>query len=691
MGEATQRWWGRLRVRQKVWTILVVVFVPLVFALAFPAYIVTQLQALQHQHRQIVLAREQVQVLRRLAVDIEDAFRGYLLTGQEKFLEPMREAEPKVTPTVEGISGLVRDSSDMPGLVDELQGAAFRLGLLLQSKHDLIERIRSKHADEVLQYVRSGQGVALSDAVLMDFRKVEDTLDERMQRFASEEEGLVRVALLGLALSVAGTFALASLHTRLLSRSITQPITALQAAVEQLSAGFRRRGRLPAGGRSQGDEINRLALGFEEMADLLRSYLREREALNAISHEINTIGLDGLHGVLHRITNRAVELLRVDVCLVMLRNDEMGCWTVEAASGPWNDRLRNTVMLWEEFPISVQAFETGEPAIGEQLHLDLRAEVQRRNVLGRSMLAIPLLSQGQPFGVLTLLLDREVPGEDWNLPLAKGFADEAAVAIANARLFDAVYQKEKRLELRLRHLEHLAETVAHDMKGPGERLGGLAAALLTHYTDHLDDRARRWLRIMDEEGRELSSRIENILEVARVGVLPSTLEAVDPGLVLEDVLKQRAGDLERRCIRVVTAGPFPLVACHRDYLRQVLDNLIANAIKFLHDRADPEIRVTARTEEASVRVSVSDNGPGIPPALRSRVFEPFVRLRPELHKGSGIGLTIVQRIVEMYGGKVWVEPQDPPGCTVTFTLPLLADLSDAPAKEGAAGPVDRRS
>jgi len=691
MSEATQTWWGRLRIQQKVWTILVVVFVPLVFALAFPAYIVTQLQTLQHQHHQIVLAREQVQVLRRLAVDIEDAFRGYLLTGQEKFLQPMQEAEPKVTPTVERITGLVHDIPDMPKMTDRLQSASFRLAQLLQSKQDLIDRIRSNHADEVLQYVRSGQGVSLSDAVLMDFRKVEDRLDERLQGFASEEESLVRMALWGLALSLVGTFALALLHTRLLSRSITRPITALQEVVEKLSTGFRRRGRLPGERRPEADEITRLTRGFEEMAGLLRSYLREREALNAISHEINTIGLDGLHGVLHRITNRAVELLEVDVCLVMLRNDEMGCWTVEAASGPWNDRLRNTVMLWEEFPISVQAFETGEPAVGEYLHLDQRAEVQRRNVLGRSMLAIPLLSQGRPFGVLTLLLDREVTSAEWNLPLAKGFADEAAVAIANARLFDAVYQKEKRLESRLRQLEHLAETVAHDMKGPGERLGGLAAALLTHYTGHLDDRARRWLRIMDEEGRELSSRIENILEVARVGVLPSTLEAVDPGLVLEDVLKQRAGDLERRCIRVVTAGPFPLVACHRDYLRQVLDNLISNAIKFLHDRADPEIRVAARTEAAGVWVSVSDNGPGIPPALRARVFEPFVRLRPELHKGSGIGLTIVQRIVEMCGGKVWVEPQDPPGCTVTFTLPLLADLSDAPAKEGAAGPMDRRT
>lgn len=678
MSDATQSWWSRLRVQQKVWTILVVVFVPLVFALALPVYFVSQLQTLQNQHHQILLAREQVRVLRRLAVDIEDAFRGYLLTGQEAFLRPMQDAAPKLTPTIERISALVHDISDMPKMSEQLQSASFRLAQLLQSKEDLIERVRSNHADEVLRYVRSGQGMALSDAVLMDFRQVEDTLDERLQRFSAEEEGLVSRALWGLALAVAGTFALALLHTRLLSRSITRPITALQEAVKRLSAGFRRRRRASMSSASPADEINRLAVGFEEMADLLQSYLREREALNAISHEINTIGMDGLPGVLHRITDRAVELLEVDVCLVMLRNDEMGCWTVEAASGPWNDRLRNTVMLWEEFPVSVKAFETGEPAVGERLHEDQRAEVQRRNLLGRSMLAIPLLSQGLSFGVLTLLLNRDVESSDWNLPLAKGFADEAAVAIANARLFDAVYQKEKRLESRLRQLEHLAETLAHDMKGPGERLGGLAAAMLANYGGQLDDRARRWLRIMDEEGQALGSRIENILEVARVGVLPSSLQAVDPRSVIEEVLKQRGGDLERRGIRLVTTGHVPPVACHRDYLRQVFDNLISNSVKFLDGPSDREIRITAKTEGAVVRMSVADNGPGIPPELRERVFEPFVRLRPDLpQKGSGIGLTIVKRIVEMYGGRVWVESSEGPGCTVTFTLPLMADLSEA--------------
>src|SRR5574341_2619780 len=133
--------------------------------------------------------------------------------------------------------------------------------------------------------------------------------------------------------------------------------------------------------------------------------------------------------------------------------------------------------------------------------------------------------------------------------------------------------------------------------------------------------------MMVEEGKELARRIESIFEVARVGVRPETLEAVDPAAVLVDSLKHRAGELERWKVRVTVADSLPVVACHHAYLRQVLDNLISNALKFSAGQADPEIGMAARTEGPMVFLSVSDNGPGIPPPQRERVFEPFASSR----------------------------------------------------------------
>jgi signal transduction histidine kinase/CHASE3 domain sensor protein len=664
--------WKLLSIQRKVWTILFVVFVPLTSALVVHVYLLDRLHLLQQQHQQNMLAREQVRVLRRLAVDIEDAFRGYLLTHQDKFLKPLLDAEPQVQPTMDRITNLLAGA---PELSRNVQSASDRLRQLLVSKHALIGEIQAGHARDVLEYVRSGQGIALSDAVRDQFRLIEDTMDLRTKSFDAEEARLARLTFWGLILAVTGTLALGLLHGRMLSRSITGPIVRLQGAVSKLSGtlGANKTGRERQ--TLQRDEIEQLAQGFEEMAGKMRMYLRELEALHSTSHEINTIRVDGLYGVLRRITDWAVELLMVDVCLVMLRNEEMGCWVVEAASGEWADKLQKAVMLWEEFPVSVEAFQTKNPVVSNALHDDQRPEVQRRNLIGQSMLAVPLLSQGVSFGVLVFLMKGKVASESWNIRLARSFADEAAVAISNGRLYEAVYTKEKEFEHRFRQLEHLGVALVHDMKGPGERMAALAATLVDEYGEQLDERAKRWLRLMVEEGEELSARIENIFQIARLGIRPETLEAVDPGVVLADILKQRAGELERQEIRVTVSSGLPCVACHHAYLRQVLDNLVSNAAKFCGAQAHPEIKVTACSRGSMLFISVSDNGPGIPPQFRERVFEPFARLHPTKEKGSGIGLTIVKRIVEMYGGRVWVEPNEAPGCTVTFSLPVLFNRS----------------
>jgi signal transduction histidine kinase len=360
----------------------------------------------------------------------------------------------------------------------------------------------------------------------------------------------------------------------------------------------------------------------------------------------------------------------------------MGCWVVEAASGQWHDRLRKSVMLWEEFPVAVKAFETGSPATGENLRDDHRPEVIRRNLMGQSLLSLPLLSQGRAFGVLVLVMERAIPPSAWNLRLAEGFAEQAAVAVANARLYEAAKEKGKGLELRLKHLEHLAETLAHDMKGPGERMDGLARLTLTKFGHTLEPEAARLLALIQENGQILSEHIETILEVSRVGVGPDTVEAVDPSSVISEVLKEKASELEERQVRVSVDPDFPLVACHRAYLRQVFDNLISNAVKYMGDQPHPTVRIESVRGGDRAQFRVSDNGVGIPPNYRKRVFDPFFRLAAEA-KGSGIGLTIVKRIVELYGGEIWIDSTtEQGGCAVAFTLPVLGDLTADSPREG---------
>jgi signal transduction histidine kinase len=461
----------------------------------------------------------------------------------------------------------------------------------------------------------------------------------------------------------------------MLARSLTDPIRRLQSATAKFGAHVdpAETANLLISARASKDELGQLAEAYLAMAQRIGTHIREVEVLDLIGYDINTIGPDGLDGVLRRITDRAVELVDADVCLLLLRDERMGCWIVEAASGKWDERLKKSVMLWEELPVCVQAYESGQPAIAERGRGVQQPAILRRALICDNMLAIPLHAQGKPFGVLALVSERPRMAQEWNQRLAKGMAQEAALAISNARLYEAAQRKQRGLLARLRQLEHLAETLAHDLKGPGARMEELAKLLVQQFAGQVDERTSRWLKLIQDNGSDLVRRVEGILAVARVGIGQGSVTAVDPALVIADVLKSHAGELERVRAAIHIEPDLPLVACHGAYLRQVFDNLISNALKYARPGAPPSITVSHQIENQMVCFSVTDRGIGIPEAQRARVFQPFVRLLQLEATGSGIGLAIVQRIVELYGGRVWIEGNGHNGCTVKFTVPWLRD------------------
>jgi len=288
-------------------------------------------------------------------------------------------------------------------------------------------------------------------------------------------------------------------------------------------------------------------------------------------------------------------------------------------------------------------------------------------------LAIPLHGQGKPFGVLALVSEQPRTAPEWNQRLAKGMAQEAALAISNARLYEAVQEKQRGLLARLRQLEHLAETLAHDLKGPGARMEELAKLLVQQFAGQVDEQASRWLKLIQANGSDLVQRVEGILAVARVGVGQGSVTAVDPTVVIGEVLKDHAGEIQQLQATIQIEPGLPFVACHRASLRQVFDNVMSNAFKYVRPGEPPSITVSHRIENQMVCFSVTDRGIGIPEEQRARVFQPFVRLLQSDAIGSGIGLAIVHRIVELYGGRVWIEGNGYDGCTVKFTVPWLRE------------------
>ncbi|MEP6892075.1 MAG: CHASE3 domain-containing protein, partial [Nitrospirota bacterium] len=477
MDRWASQWGDQLRIQDKVWVALLLLCVPLSVGIAIHLYIVQQLLELQQQRQELMLADAQVHALGRLAIDIEDGFRGYVLTQQPAFLTPLAEAEAKLdqalSDTTQSLARLSGSPKSLATIENQLKG-------LLRSKHELISDIQKGSANKALTYVRSGEGLRLSDLLRESVRAVEDRLERQKNSMNERADALSQRTFLGLWITLAGVVALGWIVSRILARSLTDPITRLQSATSRIGAQVDVAGitALLANGRRTKDELGQLAEAYLAMACRIQTNIQEIEALDTIGQEIDTIGSDDLEGVLRRITNRAVELVQADVCLVLLRDERLGCWIVEAGSGEWNDRLKKWVMPWDALPVAVQAFETRAMATGERFHSDEWPQTVRHNLTGDSRLAIPLLAQGIPFGVLWFLNKRSRAAQEWNHRLAEGLAQEAALAISTARLHEAAQQKQRGLVTRLRQLEHLAETLAHDLKGPGARMEELARLLV---------------------------------------------------------------------------------------------------------------------------------------------------------------------------------------------------------------------
>jgi two-component system CheB/CheR fusion protein len=223
----------------------------------------------------------------------------------------------------------------------------------------------------------------------------------------------------------------------------------------------------------------------------------------------------------------------------------------------------------------------------------------------------------------------------------------------------------------------------------------LASLLQTDYKGRFDERAERYLEWIRENGQQLMARIEEVLRLARIGSVREIVEAVDPREVIQDVLKGCAEQIDRSRARIQVAEVFPRVACNRVHLFQILDNLVRNALAFSSNRQPPELEIGVRSpgkepltcdagEIPPLVVFVRDNGIGIGPDDRERIFQPFERLKQHEAPGTGIGLAIVKKITELYQGKVWVESELDRGSTFYFTLPLYGEMKTAMAAQKVA-------
>lgn len=218
-------------------------------------------------------------------------------------------------------------------------------------------------------------------------------------------------------------------------------------------------------------------------------------------------------------------------------------------------------------------------------------------------------------------------------------------------------------------LRNFAYVVSHDLKAPLRGIGSLADWLVSDYADKLDDQGREYLTLMKNRASRMDALIDGILEYSRVGRINETHVPVDLNVLVAETVQMLAPPPE---VTVTVEGTLPTVVGERTRLQQLIQNLISNAIKH-RDKPQGRIHVAAADAGDFWQLSVADNGPGIEARHHERVFQLFQVLTPRDQKEStGVGLALVKKIVELYGGRVWIESRPGEGSTFLFTLPKAA-------------------
>jgi signal transduction histidine kinase len=292
----------------------------------------------------------------------------------------------------------------------------------------------------------------------------------------------------------------------------------------------------------------------------------------------------------------------------------------------------------------------------------------------RSVLAVPLLREGRIMGALTVWRKQAGSFSPEVVQLLQTFATQSALAIQNARLFREIEDKSRQIEAANRHKSEFLANMSHELRTPLNAIIGFSEVLGERLFGELNEKQAEYTDDILSSGRHLLSLINEILDLSKVeaGRMELELAAFDLPLAIDNArtfVRERATKHGINLDVTVDERLGDFVGDERK-IKQVLLNLLSNAVKFTPEGG--RIGIKARQADGSVEISVSDTGIGISPEDQPKIFEEFRQVGADYaHKveGTGLGLTLAKKFVELHGGRIWVESEIGKGSTFSFTLP----------------------
>jgi GAF domain-containing protein len=420
---------------------------------------------------------------------------------------------------------------------------------------------------------------------------------------------------------------------------------------------------------------------FKELKDRTAALGRSVEQLTALGEVGRAVSstLD-LETVLTTIVSRAVQLSGLDGGVVFEYEEgaEEFVQRVATETGGARAAARRGARFRKGQGVLGRTAITLEPAQVPDITVPGAYESPRRDNLIesgiRAILAVPMVREGQLIG--GLVVSRNRPGQfpTETIDLLRTFATQSALAIQNARLYQEIEDKSRQLEAASRHKSEFLANMSHELRTPLNAVIGFSEVLLQRMFGELNAKQDEYLKDIYASGQHLLSLINDILDLSKVEAgrmelapapfhLPS---ALDNAVTL---VKERATRHGITLDQAIDPGLGELVGDERK-VKQVLLNVLSNAVKFTPEGG--RITLKAGKTDRGVEISVTDTGVGIAPEDQAAIFEEFRQVghdETRKQEGTGLGLTLAKKFVELHGGRIWVESEVGRGSTFTFTLP----------------------
>ena len=425
---------------------------------------------------------------------------------------------------------------------------------------------------------------------------------------------------------------------------------------------------------------------FDEVQARTRELARSVEELRAlgdISQAVNST-LD-VETVLSTLVARAVQLSNTDGGVIYVFNEQDQTFRVRATYGLSEELLAavKSQQLGGSDAIR-QATKDGQPHEFADIDEEPPSPVREISIrVGfRARLLVPLKSTDRVIGAL--VIRRKQPGNfpRHTIELLQTFAAQSVVAIQNARLFRELEKKSRELEIASKHKSQFLANMSHELRTPLNAILGYAELILDNIYGDTSEKMRGVLERIESNGKHLLGLINDVLDLSKIEAGQLTLSMADYSLrqVVHTVYSavEPLAVQKRLQFKVEVAPDLPAGRGDEHRLTQVLLNLVGNAIKFTDAG---EVLIKAAAADDTFSVAVRDTGPGISPDDQAKLFQEFQQADNSVTRkkgGTGLGLAISKRIIEMHGGKIWVESAPGQGSTFRFTLPVTVEQQHDP-------------